>query len=196
MDRNTKIVLGIVLGLVLLCVCGGVGGCIALNSLGGRLFERMVIDDPAEIEQMVDEIVDYDLPPGYAEEGGMDMFFAQMLIISPDDGSDRPFIMFMQLDAKVNMDEVEARTQFQQSMETRLQQGDVSLEFVDSTTVTIRDEEVELSTYEGVDEDGNEFREIISEMFDSKGGPTMLLVAGRVEEWNQTEINTFIKSIR
>ena len=80
----------------------------------------MMIDEPAEIERLAETVADYESPPGYQEEGGIDMFFAKMLIIDAGDDSNRPVVMFMQIAPGINMDQDEAQRHLRQVMQSGL----------------------------------------------------------------------------
>ena len=61
--------------------------------------------------------------------------------------------------------------------------------------MTLRGEEVEVTTYEGTDESGVVIRQLITS-FPGKDGTAMLMIMGPAEGWDQAAIDDFIKSIR
>ncbi|MFN2232334.1 MAG: hypothetical protein ACK2VA_21390, partial [Anaerolineae bacterium] len=57
-------------------------------------------------------------------------------------------------------------------------------------------QEVTLFAYEGIDEEGNEWRQVASDWFEVSGKPTSLLTLGLVEVWDQAQVDAFARSIR
>ena len=60
--------------------------------------------------------------------------------------------------------------------------------------MTIRGEDVEVTTYEGTDNNGFTMRQLIT-TFPGKDGTAMLMVMGAAQAWNEQEINKFVESI-
>jgi hypothetical protein len=195
MNRNTKIILGVLGGILIICLCLVVGGLLAVRNLGNSL----VIDNPEEIRAAANGIADYALPPGYQEEGVINFIFGKMLMISAGDTtgpSARPVIMFMQLPADLLTDEEGLRAQTELGIQQAFGNRQYSLEYVGERNAIIREENVSLLIYEGVDENGVPFRQIISEVFPGKAGPTLLFILGPIRGWDDGEIDAFIRSLR
>jgi hypothetical protein len=195
MNRNTKIILGILGGLLGVCLCLSVAGFLVFRNLENSL----IVDDPAEISALAGEIADYTLPPGYREEGVINFIFGKMLMITagePSSRNARPVIMFMQLPEEFLADEAELQAQSELGIQQALGSGDYDLAYVGEQNAIIREENVTLFIYEGVDENGTPIRQIISEVFAGKAGPTILFVIGPIRHWDQPEINAFVRSLR
>ena len=73
---------------------------------------------------------------------------------------------------------------------------DYDLKLVDEQQTTIRRQEVSLLIYEGTDSTGTPMRQVISRVFKGKTDMIMLLIIGIQSNWDQNEIDTFIKSIK
>ena len=195
MNRNTKIILAVLAGVLVLCVCLAVGGLLIVRNVG----DSLVIDDPGEISDAANEIADYTLPPGYQEEGVINFLFGKMLMISAGDTTSStalPVIMFMQLSEDLVANQEDFQTQSELGLEQALGRRNLNLAYVGEQNAIIRNENVALMTYEGVDENGTPFRQVISEIFPGKSGPTMLFIIGPIRGWDESKIDTFIRSLR
>jgi hypothetical protein len=201
MSRNTKIILGIVGGLILLCICAVVGGLVALRYGGEAIARNLTTDDPAAAAAAAGEMVDYTLPAGYQEQASVNILVGQMVMIHDgtnlEDTSGRPVILFLQLSIPSGtVDPDQMRAQMQQSMRQSMQRNDFELQLVDQQDTTIRGQDVTLFIYEGENGDGLRIRQVMSDMFEGKSGSLFLLMTGAVDAWDQAEIDAFISSIR
>lgn len=201
MSKGTKIALAIIGGLVVLCVVAVVAAIVILNVMGPRLAENMLIEDPTDVAEAADEIAEYDLPPGYEEKMVMNIFVGKILAIGPEDqssGLSQPVIMIMQISSLATGGEANRESfkqQMQQSMERQASQSQMSLELVDQQEVEISGQDVNLLIYEGGDEDGNQIRQVISDLFEVKDAQVMLMIMGQTAGWPEDDINAFIESI-
>lgn len=193
MSRNTKIVLIIVGVLVALCLCGCVLAFVALQSVGSFM-EQSMVTDPAQVQQIGAKIADYETPPGYSQEFGMSIFGFDLVGLTSGDEQNGVLIFIMQFPAWANMDEAQMEQQMQQSIGRETNTQDLNLEVVDQSTVTIRDQQVMLTTREGTNKEGVTVRQVTG-FFQGKGGPTMLMIMGNTEKWDQAAIDAFIASI-
>ena len=200
MSKNTKIVLGIVGGVTALCVCICVGGWIALKISGKVLQETIVQDTPEEAAATAKEIIDYKLPTGYQEQMAMNMGFIQMITIADTQSTDtenaRPLIMIASMSSDIEADEEELRLQIQLSMQRSSNRQGYEMKLVEEQEVTIRGQQVNFMIYEGVDENSNPIKQIVSGLFEGKNSKVMLFIMGQESNWNQEEIDAFIASIK
>jgi hypothetical protein len=60
--------------------------------------------------------------------------------------------------------------------------------------MTIRGEEVDVTTFEGTDERGFVLRQILT-TFPGKDGTALLMIMGAAQTWDEAEIDQFIESI-
>jgi hypothetical protein len=196
MSKNTKIVLGIVVAVVILCFCVCVSGYIFLRTTGKVLEESFVMDDPQEAQDLAQSIVDYDLPPGYQEEGAFNMGIMKVVMIGDSSASDSPFIMIAEMPSGGGFDEEEMQRQLEQTMQQSMGNRNFNVQLVDEQTRTIRGDEVSLLFFEGTDNSGIQVKQIISELFQGKNGSVMFMIIGSESGWDQSEIDAFIDSIR
>jgi hypothetical protein len=200
MSKNTKIILGIVGGIVILCICVCLGGWAALKIGGNSLVKTMAKTDPVEAAAMAHNMIDYNLPPGYQENLAMNFVVAKMVIISKGDAvtndPSRTMIMVAEFPSSLEMNEEDMRSQLQQQMGQTTGERNWKMELVEQKTVVIRGQNVNLMTYKGVDENGVAVKQMVSSLFAGKNGNIMLWIGGAEAGWDQYAIDTFIGSIR
>lgn len=180
----------------LFCLCA-VGVAVLLFMRIGQQFKEGVKTAPAEAAAAAHEIADYELPEGYQERVAMDFFVYSMVLIGPDLASDTspsttPMIMLAQFNAVSNQQQMQQ--QIRQSFEQQAGRRGITMKLVNVKKMTIRGEEVEVSTFEGSDSNGLTMRQIIT-TFPGKNGTAMLMIMGATENWDQKEIDAFIESI-
>lgn len=200
MGKNTKIVLGIIAGVITLCVCICASGWIVLNISGKVLQETIFQDTSEEAAVAAKEIIDYKLPLGYQEQMAMNMGFMQMITIADFQSADmenaRPLIMIASISSDIEVDEEEMRLQIQLSIQRSSNRQGYDMKLVEEQEVTVREQQVNLMIYEGTDENGNPMKQIVSGLFDGKNSKVMLFIMGQESNWNQEEIDAFIASIK
>lgn len=192
MSRNTKIVLGIIGGILGVCCLIAVVVALVLP----RMFENFAegIDDPVEAAEVAGSIVDYDLPSGYDEQGAMNFLGFRMAFITGP--SDQSMIMLAEFPATLAGDEEQMQQQMRDAFTNRTGTGqNVNLEFVSSQEVTINGAEATLGTYEGTDSQGNSIRQIVGVFEAKSGSPGMLMIFGDQDNWDEGGISRFLDSL-
>jgi len=61
MSRNQKILIGVIGGLILACLCLFLGGGLAFQVVAPLIGEALVIDDPGEVAALSATMLDYEL---------------------------------------------------------------------------------------------------------------------------------------
>lgn len=174
MNRNKKIILGILGGMLVLCLCIVGGGYLAIrNGL-----KSMAVDNPTQVAAMAKDMVDYQLPNGYKEQYVINFGFMKMLEITdgtkPMTNASRPWFLFAQMPNDPNIDPEEVRLQIELSMERQNQQN-FKVHLVGQQKAVIRGQDVTFVVYEGTDENNVSIREMASTTFTGKSG---LLICG------------------
>jgi hypothetical protein len=195
MSRTTKIVIGIVGGLLLLC-CLGIGlAALLLPRAVQNFAENSITDDPEQVAEVGQSILDYELPPGMQEEGAMGFAGIKMVFITAGPGNDA-MVMLMQFPAIMQANEEEMRRQLEDAMAQQSGQQQFNMEVVSEDEVVINDQNSVLTTLEGTDENGNSIRQITG-VFESKAGdPAMLMAISPIAAWEEANIDEFIESLR
>lgn len=191
MSRNTKIVLGIVGGIIGVCCLIAVVVVLVVP----RMFENFAdsIDDPVEAAEVAESIVDYELPSGYQEQGAMNLFGFRMAFIAGQD--ELSMIMLAEFPSALASDEEQMQQQMRDAFSNRTGSQNVSLEFVGSEDVTINGEEATLGIYEGTDDRGNSMRQVLGVFEAKSGNPAMLMIFGNPNNWDETGIDRFLDSL-
>lgn len=191
MSRNTKIVVGIIGGILGVCCLIAIVAALVLP----RMFQNFAegIEDPAEAAEVAESIVDYDLPSGFEEQGAMNFLGFRMAFISGRD--DQTMIMLAEFPASLAGDEEQMQQQMRDAFANRTGSQNVSLEYVGSEDVTINGSETTLGTYEGTDGQGNNVRQIIGVFETKSGSPGMLMIFGNQDNWNEGGISRFLDSL-
>ncbi len=204
MSKNTKIVLGIILAIVVVCGIAVVAGVVGMGLLTKSVADgSMFIDDPEEAAVEASKMLSYELPDGYREQALMNVIVGKMLMIAQKDLSEAdrttPLIMIMQLSSLVAGDAT-SQEQFQRQMEesmTTTSGGEkLELQLVEEKTITIAGQETKLLVYEGTDSKGVELREVITGFFKANGKPTMVMIVGQISTWPEEEMDAFLSSIK
>ncbi len=192
MNKKTKIIIAVVLGVFLLCIFACVGGWFGLKTLE----KSMIINDPQQAKAIAKNTIDYELPSGYQEETALNLGIMKMVmasdVASTEIATDRPLISIVSIPPNTDITEEQFQSQIQQSA---INQG-MSMILVEEQKVTINKQEVKLLIYKGVDEKGTAMKQVMSGVFEGKNGSVILLIVGREANWLQSEIDTFFKSIK
>ncbi|MCB9431414.1 MAG: hypothetical protein H6668_05450 [Ardenticatenaceae bacterium] len=195
MSRNTKIVL-IVLG-VLLATCCII--TVAFMVIIPMFVTRVASDSVVEGDAAADvgqEIVDYELPSGYKEEGGVQILGMRMVFIVPEGGSGQ-MMALMQFPSGIPINDEDMRQQMQDAIGQQAgRQGNVAFAVVATEQAVINGKPAVLTTLEGTDENGQTVRQIFG-IFEAKNGSgAMVMVMGDEAGWDETAVNQFLASIR
>ncbi|MBN1538452.1 MAG: hypothetical protein JW908_17080 [Anaerolineales bacterium] len=200
MSKNTKIILGVVGGIIILCMCVCVGSWAALKIGGTSLAETMAKDDPAEAAEIAHAMLDYTLPPGYQEKIALNFFAIKMVLIYPSNAdlnnASQMVIMMAEFPSGLIASEENMRNELQQQMNQKMGNRNWKMELIDEIPRIIRGQEVTLLVFEGVDENGKAMKQIMSTTFEGKSGKIMLWMAGSKAGWDQPAVDRFINSIR
>lgn len=193
MSRNAKIALAVGGGLLLVCICAGAVGLLAINQFG-RTISRSVVTDPTQAAAAGDNIASFEIPPGY-EQSAMRLFGFDMVFISQPGQDSRSLIMLMQFPKNAGLTEEQMEQQMQQAMERQMNWGNLSLSKVGEEQVEIRGEPVTLTVREGSDSNGTQVRQM-SGVFTGNGGPALIMIMGPIDSWDQDMVDNFIASIQ
>ncbi|MCP4419293.1 MAG: hypothetical protein GY805_21985 [Chloroflexi bacterium] len=191
MSRNTKIVVGIIAGIVGLCCLIVIVGFLVLP----RMFSNFAdsVDDPAAAADVAESIVDYKLPSGYEEEGAMNFLGFRMAFISGR--SESSMIMLAEFPAALAGDEEQMQEQMRDAFANQSGTQSSNLEYVDSDELTINGADATIATYEGTDDRGNSMRQLIGVFETKSGNPGMLMVFGSLDSWDGDGIGSFLDSL-
>jgi hypothetical protein len=180
----------------LFCLCAfGVAALVFMRI--GQQFKESMKTDPAGASKAAHAIAEYELPEGYEEKIAMDFFAYTMVMMGPESAvtpssSARPMIMLAQFRVATNQQQMEE--QMRRSFEQQSGRRGLKMEIVDVKKMTIRGKEVDVTTFEGTDNNGFVMRQVIA-TFPGKDGTAFLMIMGPAQTWDKEEIDQFIESI-
>lgn len=195
MSKNTKIVIGIIVGILLICCIGAGIAATILPRMAGNFAEEMFIEDPEQAAEIASSMLDYTLPAGFEEEFGMSFFGIKTVFISSTTDF-TTMIMLMQFPETMAQDEEQMRQQFEQAFANQRNTQNYEVEFVSSETKTINGEPATLSFYDGVDQNGNDIRQAIGVFETKDGGIGMMMVVAESDNWEESGMERFLDSLR
>lgn len=191
MSTTMKVILGILIGGMLVCALAGAGAYLALHATG-RMLDRAVQDDPANVGQIAASIANYALPDGF--DSGVAMQAAGMAFVSHTGADGHSHAMFFQLPSGVHVDQAEIERQFKQTA-GKGQVGDRQVQVVDQIETIICGQQTVVVISEGVNSDGQIFREATA-TFDGRGGQALVVYEAPVSAWDQATVDAFFASIQ
>ena len=180
----------------LFCLCAVAAAVLVFMRIGQQFREGMKTD-PQSASQTAHAIADYELPEGYEEKLAMDFFAYTMVMMGPKtsdspSSSSHPMIMLAQFQIATNRQQMEE--QMRRSFEQQSGRRGLQMEVVEVRKMTIRGKEVDVTTFEGTDDNGFVLRQVLA-TFPGKGGTALLMIMGPAQTWDKDEIDRFIESI-
>jgi len=197
MNKTTKTVLIIIGSVLLVCICGAsVLFATGLWSMGNivRWADTNTSENPQEVVRFGSEIADFDVPEGFGSPYGM--HFGEITSVGYASQSKNTHILLTQFPegTHVNVEEM-LKLINQYSIDPDNAWADAQTTLLEEKPVTIRGQETTLSISEGTSSDGTTYRSAVA-TFQGKGGPSMLMVAGPIEEWDIEMVEEFVTSIQ
>ena len=191
MNKQLKIALAVIAGVVVLCGTGYVAiYFIAKQAIG----QMMPITDPVRASKIGHEIVNYSLPPGYCEQSASSALGYKVVIIGPQSGITNAMTITL----------MEGPIGSNGSREEALQETDLTQENIDdrymrtvsTQTVTIQGRPVILATYESIESDSQVHR-WVNGIFPGKGNTEVAILAASMKDaWDQAALDSFLASIK
>ena len=180
----------------LFCLCAVVAAVLVFMRIGQQFQEGMKTD-PQGASEAAHAIANYELPEGYEEKVAMDFFVYTMVMMGPTSSdsfssSSEPMIMLAQFQMATNQQQMEE--QMRRSFEQQSGRRGLQMEVVEVKKMTLRGEEVDVTTFEGTDDQGFVLRQVLA-TFPGKDGTALLMIMGPAQTWDKEEIDQFIESI-
>jgi hypothetical protein len=138
MNNTAKIILGLVAGAVVLCLCIGVSGLVLFRSTGWAVREAFNTD-ANDVKNVSASIAEYTLPEGF--EGGTTMQVAGFDMVSYTGNDGYSHIYFFQLPAGVQLDPAEMERKLRETAGEPGGNTAQGIEVVDQIPATIRGQE-------------------------------------------------------
>lgn len=200
-NRLWVIVLVVVGVLSLLCCAGGAVALVYVPDMAETMIENMIIEDPAEVEAMGQEIANYTLPDGFNHQMAMNMFGINMVFISdgvpsPTDGVDEYtyLIMLMRIPSAFG-DSQDIEEQARQSFAEQTG-ANFNTQVVDTREIVLNGRTTTLTVEEGTDENGVDIRQMYATFQTPTGDPAVLFISGSILFWDEAVVNQFLDSMQ
>ena len=180
----------------LFCLCA-VGVAVLVFMRMGQQFKEGMKTDPQAASEAAHAIADYELPAGYEEKIAMDFFVYTMVMMGSESSTTpssaaRPMIMLAQFRVATNQQQMEE--QMRRSFEQQSGWRGLKMKVVDVKKMTLRGKEVDVTTFEGTDDNGFVMRQVLA-TFPGKDGTALLMIMGPAQTWDKEEIDQFVESI-
>jgi len=180
----------------LFCLCA-VGVAVLIFMRMGQQFKEGMKTDPQAASEAAHAIADYELPAGYEEKIAMDFFVYTMVMMGSESSTTpssaaRPMIMLAQFRVATNQQQMEE--QMRRSFEQQSGWRGLKMKVVDVKKMTLRGKEVDVTTFEGTDDNGFVMRQVLA-TFPGKDGTALLMIMGPAQTWDKEEIDQFVESI-
>ena len=161
MSRNTKQLLTILAIAAVFCIVA-VAAAIGGAGLMVDRFKDNVATDPQKVHEMARAFINYEIPPGYTEQMGMDFIIYKMVLIGAgEDLSGKPIIFIAHFDSE-SLTAEQMTQQMQKSVEQQSGSNGLKLKQVETRNVTINGKETELTVSEGANSKGNAYRQWVT----------------------------------
>lgn len=189
MDKTVKIVLMMIGGLVVLCLCIGAAGWAAFRS-AGQVLSQTIDDDPIKVAAVSDDIASYTLPAEFG--AGQAVQLANFSMVSHTAVNGRTHITLLQAPASLPLDRDELERQM--SLASGADQWS-EVTVIETKPCQIRGEAAQLVISEGISHDGSRYRSA-SAVFAGNGGPALVNISGPAANWDQAMVESFIESLQ
>lgn len=147
-------------------------------------------DDSQHVTKLASKIADFDPPTGFTAEFTAEM--AGYTLASYKGAAGPSHLYIIQSENEADGDELN-------EMLTQLAPGssdwETRMTVIENRPVTIRGQEATLVISEGINHEGEPYRQA-TVAFQGKGGPAMLVFSDTVDNWDLDEIDTFLASIQ
>jgi hypothetical protein len=147
-------------------------------------------NDSQHVTELASRIADFDLPEGYTSEFSAEM--AGYTLATYKGTTDPSHLYLIQSEKEADGQELER-------MLTQLAPGssdsNTRMTVIENRPVTIRGQEVTLVISDGVNHDGDPYRQA-TVAFQGKGGPALLVLSESLDLWNDETVGDFLASIQ
>lgn len=192
MSRQTKIIIGVVAGFLVLCLAICVVGGVFTSILGRNISTDMK-PDPEKAAQTAGEIADFTPPDGFQPMSGFTILGYTVVVY--DNGSEASdILMLMQMPRLTEIDDATIQ-QMQQAIERESGSSMNNMRIVETRDMTIRGKPARVIIQEGTSgENAVSVRQMMV-AFQGKGGVAMLVITTPASQWNQASFDQMVESI-
>lgn len=191
MNGTIKIILGLIAGLILICLILGISGLLLFQPTVQSVGRAAPIEVVAE-EHSPEEIAGYDLPPGFGDKFTLQFAGYSMVGYTGSDGHSHIYLAQAADSTGLTMETIQGW--ITEATDTN-GYGIAEMRTVETIPGEIRGQAVSLVIGEGINHDGDIFRQV-SGLFEGRHGPAVVVISGPEATWDQAMVDKFIASIR
>jgi hypothetical protein len=173
---------------VLLCATLAIFG----PGLARSIHQSIWKNDPIKAAEIAHSLADYTLPAGYQEKTYVQIMGASQVILAPTDDSEGMTILFIQ--ESMAMNDQEIVTEMEDAWAKEVGAHTYTTSRTSTETVIIGGQETTVNYRSGTDETGQPARQLVT-VFYGKAGWTVLVIVSPLENWNQTLVDEFLRSL-
>jgi hypothetical protein len=191
MSKNTKIIIGVIAGLLVLCLIACGVGVLGLGLFGSRVASN-VIQEGEDTGATQAEIAEVSMPARFTPDGGFSMLGIKMIMYKSTSAHEAAMLIQMPVQEEINDSTVR---QLIEGMQRSSNRSFTNLETIEERDATIRGKPAKIIIQEGTDNDGDTMRMMMT-AFQGKSGIAMLMIFAPPSTYNQADYDTIVKSIR
>jgi hypothetical protein len=189
----------LLLATCVVCALGSVAGPIVSSFVVASLTANLGSSvDPAKARQVGAQIAEYTLPPGHAEQVGLDVWLLQMVVITPNvlDTASVPHDGYVidLLATSLPVNSAQLEKQLLGALLEQTKTRGISWQQAGERSVLIRGKPATLSILE--DDPRHPTIRAASGAFQGRRGQTLVQIVGQADVWNWTSVEQFLASIR
>ncbi len=193
MSKQTKIIIGVIAGILVLCLAICVVGALWFNIIGKRIASDAK-PDPQKAVQTASEIADFTPPAGYQPSTGMKILGYTIVVYTSGESSSTNMLMLMQIPGTADINDATI-VQMQQAIETQSGRQMNNMKVVETRDLTIRGKPARVIVQEGSYAGNLATIRQMMVVFQGKGGVAMLMTTASADAWNQQEMDQMVESI-
>lgn len=191
MSKNTKIIIGVIAGVLVLCMIACGVGVVALGWFGNRVVNSSVIEGE-ESGTTQAEIAEISMPERFTAGGGVSLLGMKMVVYESSKPNEVAVLMQMPVQSEINEDTIR---QLQEGMSRSSNRNFTNMKTIETREVVVRGEPGQVIIQEGTDDQGNKYRLMLT-AFQGQSGIAMLMIGAPSADYNQAEYDTIVESIR
>jgi hypothetical protein len=163
---------------------------VLLISLSACISNTPIFTNSEKVSQIAFDIADFNLPEGYYTDFGAK--FKGYSIAAFNQGNGQSHIYLIQSEKESDAEKLEKMLI---EMVPNSRDSQTRMTVIENRPAMVRGQNVTLVISEGVNAEGNSYRQVTT-AFNGKGGPAFLVLSESVTQWDQAAVDNFLTSIK
>ena len=160
---------------------------VALSACGSTV---KMSSDSNEVANVASEIADFEPPAGYSSDFTANLLGYTVAAYNPGDGHSHLYLVQSEKES-----DAEKLAQMLEKLVPGSSDRNTRLTVIENRAATIRGQETTLVISDGVNSEGESYRQVTA-AFPGKGGPALLVLSEPTDRWDQSAVDAFIASIK